>query len=285
MTVNFDALWNYDDPAGTESAFRELLPQLEGDKRLELQTQIARTLGLQQKFEEAHELLDAIEPACLAAEGRTLARWHLEKGRTLRSSNRQAEALPHFEAAQRIADHSGEEGLEVDALHMLAIADEPARRMSWHLAAIERAESSEDPDARRWLGSLLNNLGWTYHDEGRLDEALQCFEKALQARHEQGKEGPIRVARWTVARCLRSLGRHQDALDAQLALWHGDATDGYVAEEIGENLLALDRRTEAVPYFAQAYEQLKDDIWLQRDESDRLKRLQQLGVITGVASG
>jgi len=274
--VDFDALWNYDDPAGTEAAFRNALPQLEGDKRLELQTQIARTLGLQQRFDEAQELLDAIETACFAAEGRPLIRWHLEKGRALRSSNRASESVPQFEAAARVASHSGEEGLEVDALHMLAIADEPEKRMTWHLQAIERAESSEDPDARRWLATLLNNLGWTYHDEGRYQEAFQIFERSLIARHEQGKEGPIRIARWAIARCMRSLGRYQDALDAQFALWHGDHQGGYVAEEIGENLLLLNRPDEASPFFGKAYELLKDDPWLVRDEPQRLERLRNL---------
>src|SRR5690606_19946505 len=55
---DFDALWDYSQPAATETKFREILPlaQESGDLsyRLQLETQIARALGLQQKFDEAH---------------------------------------------------------------------------------------------------------------------------------------------------------------------------------------------------------------------------------------
>src|SRR5262249_52931333 len=53
---DFDALWNYDQPAETERAFREALARTEAAAllgyRLELLTQIARTQGLQRRFDE-----------------------------------------------------------------------------------------------------------------------------------------------------------------------------------------------------------------------------------------
>ena len=56
---NFDTLWNYSDPKGTEAKFRELIPQAKesGDTSYyaQLLTQIARAEGLQRKFEEAHK--------------------------------------------------------------------------------------------------------------------------------------------------------------------------------------------------------------------------------------
>ena len=56
---DFDALWDYDQPAKTEAAFRALLPQAEasGDSSyyIELLTQIARTQGLQRDFAAAHQ--------------------------------------------------------------------------------------------------------------------------------------------------------------------------------------------------------------------------------------
>ena len=61
---DFDSLWNYNKPAETEAKFRQLLPMAEesGDPAYlaELKTQIARTLGLQQKFDQAHTLLDSV---------------------------------------------------------------------------------------------------------------------------------------------------------------------------------------------------------------------------------
>ena len=62
--TDLDALWNNDDPAGTEAAFRTLLAEAEragGVFLLELLTQLARTQSLQRKFAEAHALLDRVE--------------------------------------------------------------------------------------------------------------------------------------------------------------------------------------------------------------------------------
>src|SRR4249919_3318384 len=93
----FDSLWNYDDPAGTEAKFRELLPkaQAAGDSayRAELLTQIARTQGLQQKFGEANATLDQadalIQPEMKTARVRSL----LERGRGLNSSKEPEESI------------------------------------------------------------------------------------------------------------------------------------------------------------------------------------------------
>jgi Flp pilus assembly protein TadD len=102
----------------------------------------------------------------------------------------------------------------------------------------------------------------------------------LAAREAAGAPEPIRIARWCVARALRSLGRSAEALEVQQALQaklaRGNATDGYVDEELGECLLALDRGAEAQPYFARAYAELSQDHWLAENEPTRLERLKQL---------
>jgi hypothetical protein len=54
-------------------------------------------------------------------------------------------------------------------------------------------------------------------------------------------------------------------------------SDGYVFEEIGECLLALNREVEARPYFSKAYEILASDAWLAEQEPDRLARIKELG--------
>ena len=54
---DFDALWDYEQPAKTEVAFRALLSQAEASGNpsyyIELLTQIARTQGLQRDFAAA----------------------------------------------------------------------------------------------------------------------------------------------------------------------------------------------------------------------------------------
>ena len=61
--VDFDSLWNYDNPAETEAKFREILPDAKNSGDIgyyaELLTQIARTEGLAQKFDELDKFHDA----------------------------------------------------------------------------------------------------------------------------------------------------------------------------------------------------------------------------------
>jgi tetratricopeptide (TPR) repeat protein len=52
--------------------------------------------------------------------------------------------------------------------------------------------------------------------------------------------------------------------------------DGYMFEEIGECLLALNHLDDAVPYFAKAYEALSRDAWLMENEPARMARLKAL---------
>jgi len=281
---DFDALWDYDNPAETETRFRALVPVARNSTQAgyyaELLTQIARTEGLQHKFEQAHSTLDAVE--VLLANGLTRSRAHirylLERGRACNSSNHPGKARQLFIEAWEMATTLGEDTLTVDAAHMVAIVEPPEGQMEWNLKALVLAEKSSDPQARKWLGSLYNNLGWTQHDAGRYFEALDLFEKGVQFRAEMKQEPQLRIAKWCVARCLRSMGRVDEALTQQQALLAetGSQNDGYVYEEIGECLLALNKAEEARPYFKQAYTLLSQDPRLAENEAARLARLKEL---------
>lgn len=278
---DFDSLWDYSNPAQTETKFREVLPQFpDGNERLELLTQIARTLGLQRKFEEAHQALDEVEGQLLVESSRARVRYLLERGRVLNSSRHQDEARPFFDQAMTMAQELQEDFYAVDAAHMLAIVADPASSLDWNLRAIQMAEFSADEKARGWLGSLYNNTGWSYHDMGDYESALKIFEKAESYFGEVRREDRLRIAKWTVARCLRSLKRIEEALSNQLALKAEfdsiGGSDGYVDEEIGECLLFLNRGNEAKPYFAKAYELLSQDEWMMANEPERMKRMKEL---------
>lgn len=279
---DIDGVWDYGDPAGTAERFREVLAKVGDDTayRLELLTQLARTQGLQREFDEAHRILDGVEPH-LASSPRLEVRYRLERGRTFNSSGKKVEASAEFLQAWEVAVPAGEDGLAVDAAHMLGISEPPEKRMAWHLEALALAEKSDQPQAQKWKGSLYNNIGWTYHDEKAYDKALDMFERAVIFREEQGKVDLIRIAHWCVARCLRSLEHVEEALAKQMALLAEYEAEnkpaGYTWEEVAECLLALDRADEARPYFALAYEHLSQDKWLQAEEPERLARLKQLG--------
>lgn len=282
---DFDALWDYNDPVGTGEKFRALLPAAEaaGDAtyRAELLTQVARAEGLSRRFEEAHRTLDEVERELASLPPRATVRYLLERGRVLNSSGDKGKARPLFLEALDLARHSGEDFYAVDAAHMLGIIDPPDKQLEWHLLALQMAERSTEARARGWRGSLYNNLGWTYHDAGDYEKALDMFEKALQFRVEQRKEREVRIARWCIARTLRSLGRVEEALRMQLELADqaeaaGDP-DGYIHEELGEGLLLLGFTEEARPHFGKAYAILSKDPWLAENEPGRLARLKELG--------
>ncbi|MCC7438224.1 MAG: tetratricopeptide repeat protein [Armatimonadetes bacterium] len=281
-----EQLWNYNRPAETEQRFRKLLPDAEaaGNQpyRLEVLTQIARCEGLQRRFADAHDTLDTVEPFLADAPPRSRLRYLLERGRVFNSSGNPAEARPLFVQAWEEGTLSGEDDLAVDAAHMVAIVEQGETALGWNEKAYQLAQQSNNPTARRWIGSLTNNIGWTWHTMGDYHQALHYFQQNVEWHTEMGSSEGLLIAQWCVARTLRSLGRTEEALAMQQQLQHdrserGLAPDGYVFEELGECLLALDRSDEAREYFAGAYQLLSEDSWMLANEGARLQRLQQLG--------
>jgi tetratricopeptide (TPR) repeat protein len=281
---DFDALWNHGNPAGTEQEFLKLLPAAEasGKERyhLELLTQVARTQGLQRKFDEAHRTLDRVEAALREELVVPRIRALLERGRVWNSSGHAEAARPLFLQAWQIASAVGEDFYAVDAAHMLGIIEPSPASLEWSLKALEMAEASAQPRAKKWLGALYNNIGWSYHDSGRYEKALEIFEKALRWREEHGDAKTIRIARWAVGRALRSLNQVEQAIELQSGLAAElerlGLKDGYVEEELAEGLLALGRPQEAAPHFRRAHEELAQDAWLAEQEPQRIERLRKL---------
>jgi tetratricopeptide (TPR) repeat protein len=280
---DFNKLWNFSDPAGTEARFRELLPaaRQSGDQSYlaQLLTQIARTQGLQRKFDDAHRTLDEVES--MQSDELVCVRYLLERGRVFNSSGDRASAKLLFVESWERARDAGIDYYAVDALHMIAIAA-PDESLEWNERAVALVESSSDQRAKLWLGSLYNNIGWSWHERGEYEKALENFEKFLQWHHERNTGEGEFIARWSVARVLRSLNRTDEALALQQQLLEdrtaaGAAPDGYVQEELGECLLALGRAGEAAPFFASAYELLSQDEWLCSREPERIERLKLMG--------
>lgn len=279
--LDIDSFWEYSDPAASEARFRSLLADARGDERLELLTQIARTYSLRRDFAQAHRLLDEVEPQLKSAGPAARVRYLLERGRSHNSAGDKPRAKPLFVQAWEIATASGLEGLAVDAAHMVPIVAGGAEGAEWTRRGVELARRSSDAKARALLPALLNNHAWNLHDEGRYAQALPVFREAEAAWLATGQQPQGRIARWSVARCLRSLGRHEEALGIQRALeqeWAAAGkVDGYVLEEIAELLDTMGRREEATPYFRRAAEELAKDDWLAKNEPQRLARLRERG--------
>ncbi|RKR18783.1 hypothetical protein [Arthrobacter oryzae] len=195
---SLDQLWNFDDPAGSETRFRAAAADgsYDADERAELTTQLGRAIGLQGRYEEADALLDSID----ADEPTVAVRVLLERGRVLNSSGHPEMAVPLFEQAAELADHLGEEFLAVDALHMLAIADS-SHAETWTRSALEYASTVHDERTKRWIVSLHNNLGWTLHEAGRCTEAMVEFQLAQQWADRIGTPRQQELAREAIKAC------------------------------------------------------------------------------------
>jgi len=246
MAMDVAPLWNYSDPEGSERRFREALATANGDDALELQTQIARTYGLRRRFAEARQVLAGIEAAIPRASAQPQVRFHLELGRTYASATHEPQeitpearekARSAYTEAFAKAKAARLDYLAIDALHMMNTVDaEPADQLAWDEKALAYMEASSQEEAKKWEGSLRNNLGYAYHLAGRYDEALVQFRLSLAAHERNGRAANVRIAHWMIARTLRLQGKVQEAIAIQLRLereWNeaGDP-DPYVYEEL-----------------------------------------------------
>ena len=282
---DFDTLWNYSNPSETRVKFEELLPKAKesGDHSyyLQLLTQIARTYSLESNFVKAHEILDEVEKEKTQDLTLVEVRYLLERGRTFNSNNKKETAFPLFVSAFDLGKSNSFDYFAVDAAHMASIAAANLElKKQWAHTGIEYAEGSEDVKVQKWLGALYNNLGWDYHENKEYTKALELFEKALFYHNKYGNSQSQFIAKWTVARCKRSLGLFDEALTIQLELKtemeRSDNLDGYVYEELAEIYYAKNELNISKPYFLKAYELLSKDSWFVANETERLNRLKEL---------
>lgn len=177
-----DDLWDFADPAGSEERLR-VAAEDESDAgcRAELLTQVARALGLQGRFAEADAILGSLHAHTDAVDVRIA----LELGRVRNSSGSPESAVPMFAAAAEAAASASLIFLQVDALHMLAIAD-AANASDWTSRALEVLEGVDDPRTLRWRVSLHGNAGWARLDAGEPADAITEFERAKEAAERWG---------------------------------------------------------------------------------------------------
>src|SRR5690606_25466692 len=194
-----DEFWDFGDPEASEQRFvgaaRQAAASGATDCELEALTQQARARGLRGDLDGAHEILEGVRIRLPRERARPNLRYLLERGRALNSAERADAATRFFAEAWRLARKLGDDGLAVDAAHMVAItrSRDPDAALEWNLRAIELAQSSPDESAQRWLGSLYNNTGWTYFERNEYERAHALFERAVEFRRQQGKLVPLLV--------------------------------------------------------------------------------------------
>ena len=267
MAIDVDALWTHSNPEASEARFRAAMADASDDDRLILLTQIARTWGLRGEFERAREILAGVAASLdesAAAEARV--RCFLELGRSYASpahppetqtlENRES-ARGHYLRAFSLAEAAQRDALAIDALHMMVMVDTaPEQQLEWNRRALAYMEQSTQPDARKWEGSLRNNVGHAMRLQGDCEGALEQFRLSRLAHEKRGNTSNVRIADWMIARTYRAMGRAGDALALQLELERACDAEGepdpYVYEE-----LALLYRAEGDAVRAAHYDALQ----------------------------
>ena len=228
-----DSLWDFTDAAASARRFQQAADDAgrDGDGRAELATQVARAFGLLGRFDDGLAALAEVQEAMEEPTDRLQARVALEHGRLLRSMDQPDGAVPFFTLAVRKAASAGAQFLALDGLHMLAISD-AGHEEEWAAEGLALLDTATDARIQRWGVALHNNLGWFLHDSGRPEEALPEFEAALLAADTVGTHEQRHLGRWAVARCLRTLGRTDEALAMQQRLLAERPDDDFVRAEL-----------------------------------------------------
>jgi len=228
--------WQFDNPAASAATFSAL-----ADAAKELvekalwQTQIARALGLSAKFDQGHAVLDAI-----SASSPELDAWaDIERGRLYRSDGQPDLARPFFETSCELALQNHLDALRVDALHVLALVSPIDEQIALTKQAITESQASADPQARAWLGSLLNNLGVALGEKGEWQSALEVFEQGLEVQKANGDQERIFIARFMFGKALRMLGKIDQARFHMQALKHDIEAAGKSDEFVNAELALL----------------------------------------------
>jgi tetratricopeptide (TPR) repeat protein len=204
-----DALWNFADPIASEGAFRAAISSSDdAAARAVLGTQLARALGLQERYDEADRVLERVDAPVPAIRARVA----LERGRLRNSGGHPADAVGFFETAAALAEAAGEHFVHVDALHMLGIA-QPTHSDTHTAAALAVLAGVADRRTQRWRIALHNNRGWALFDAGELTAALAEFEQAERDAVEFGAEEQQGWAREAIEECLEAIDAAADGAD------------------------------------------------------------------------
>jgi tetratricopeptide (TPR) repeat protein len=277
--AQFLEAFDYDHPAESEKRLEALARAAEaaGDRETlaEILAHIARTQGLQNRFDEGHATLARAE-SFKPQSKRATARIAIERGRLFRSGGEPERAKPFFIAAFENAQTSGDDYLALDAIHMVALVVPFNETLDWAERGYAFAAQSKHPRAVHWVAVLHNNIGWSYIDREDHAAALNEFEAALAAYKTEGADAEtIRISEYSIGFAWRKLRRFQEALDLQMRIARAaeaaGKADRFFENEVAECLLALGRKSEAKEWAKKALGKGSEAL-----PADNKKRLQTI---------
>jgi tetratricopeptide (TPR) repeat protein len=188
--VELDALWDFGDPAASEDRFRAFVERARaGDEPIlaEALTQLARAQGLQRRFGHADSTLDEAEAALRPDDVRGRIRLDLERGRIANTAGRPGRGAEPFRRAWELARAANEDGLAVDAAHMLGIVEPRGDASAWNERANLEPALAVQEELLAELDALGETDGFVFEEIaecllalGRDDEARPYFARAWE---------------------------------------------------------------------------------------------------------
>lgn len=186
------------------------LAAAEGQRDVQIQAlaQVARSFSLEGDLVAARVWLDLAATRATEDLPPSWARYLGVRGILEREEGDRATAQATFEEMYRFSLEHELYHQAVDAAHHVAIVAPPEGQIEWANRGIAAAEASGEEG---WLGPLWNNLAWTYHEQGRLNEALDALIKAQGYHHSHGSANSALIADRFVGQLHRELGQLEEA--------------------------------------------------------------------------
>ncbi len=212
------------------------------------------------------ERLAALEPDGVPEDvGQVIAETLRLGLRSAMQANDVAAALPYGRAALRFADRLGMPVLAAQAHNDLAsvygVRDFHERAIHHLRSGIEALEKAGEPV----LPALVNNLGNVYMESDRIEEALACFERAVQDSQELDDPFRYAIALANRGRALGVLRRHAESirsLETALEVFRDLGRKAYVATtlaKLGTAHAATGDLARALALFDAAKDEMADE--------------------------
>ncbi len=286
MRLKIGDMWDYSDPQATEKNFLEKMKEHSNSAFdvWELQTQVARALGLQGKFIKAVQILDSIQagleysPVC-EAKDLVGIRYNLERGRILLLTEKVEDSIRYFRFALKMAMKIKADDLSIDAIKMLLRVTSINERIEFGLKGINIAIERGNENLYSSIGELATVVGQAYLANKEYQKAIEQFMHARDIFSKLIDAENARITRRSICIAQRGLGNYKEAL-LELRIqeeWlkKSNDSDGIIFEEIAENLLALGHNSSSV-YFCKALECFKAEGLIINMDPNRISRIREL---------
>ncbi len=288
--------------AELEGLLKKSLHAKKFDLHCQIASQVALVQAMQQKFDDAYATLHRAEKFLVDKNGIAQIRINYERGRVMYQEDlwidgkvvRFHEIYALFYKAYALSEKLHYDYYTVDLAHMIAIiVPDNLQKIIWNNVALDIAVKTEDKKTKLWLGPLYNNLGQNYFDVADYEASLQAYQEAYDIFVAQKEVSQVQFASWTIARCLRVLGKVDEALAMQQqnlqilevafknkSLNVAESTfylmRGLIYEEFAWLYYVQNNHDQTRLYASRALQNLEQDSMFVKTSSERLEKLRSL---------